>query len=64
MWAELHYGSARFAFAPAGLEKMFFEFGVPLEEGATEASPPTKEEFEKLMEIAPDYGIEVPGAGE
>ncbi len=45
--------------APAGLEKMFFEFGVPLEEGSTEALPPTKEEIDKLLEIAPNYGIEI-----
>src|SRR5581483_7949451 len=35
--------------APAGLEKMFFEFGVPLAEGATTAQPPTKEEIERLL---------------
>jgi Cu+-exporting ATPase len=45
--------------APAGLEKMFFEFGVPLAEGATIALPPTKEEIDKLMAIAPNYGIEI-----
>lgn len=45
--------------APAGLEKMFFEFGVPLVEGATTAPPPTKAEIEKLLEIAPRYGIEI-----
>jgi len=45
--------------APAGLEKMFFEFGVPLAEGATTALPPTKDEIEKLLAIAPRYGIEV-----
>ncbi len=45
--------------APAGLEKMFFEFGVPLAEGATTASPPTKEEIEKLLAVAPRYGIEI-----
>ncbi len=44
--------------APAGLEKMFFEFGVPLQEGSMTAIPPTKEEIEKLA-IAPRYGIEV-----
>src|SRR5437016_11223472 len=32
--------------APAGLERMFFEFGVPLPEGSTTALPPTKEEIE------------------
>ena len=45
--------------APAGLEKMFFEFGVPLSEGSTSALPPTKEEIEKLLTIAPRYGIEI-----
>ena len=45
--------------APAGLEKMFFEFGVPLAGGATTALPPTKEEIEKLLAIAPKYGIEI-----
>ena len=45
--------------APAGLEQMFFEIGVPLPEGATTALPPTKEEIEKLMAIAPRYGLEL-----
>ena len=45
--------------APAGLEKMFFEVGVPLAEGATTALPPTKEEIEKLLTVAPSYGIEI-----
>ncbi len=45
--------------APAGLEKMFFEFGVPLPEGSSEALPPTKEEIDKLLQIAPNYGIEI-----
>lgn len=45
--------------APAGLEKMFFELGVPLPDGATTALPPTKEEIEKLIAIAPRYGIEI-----
>ena len=45
--------------APAGLEQMFFEVGVPLAEGATTALPPTKEEIEKLLAIAPKYGIEI-----
>jgi mannose-6-phosphate isomerase-like protein (cupin superfamily) len=45
--------------APAGLEKMFFECGVPLAQGATSAAPPTKQEIEKLIEIAPRYGIEL-----
>ncbi len=45
--------------APAGLEKMFFEVGVPLVEGTTTALPPTKEEIEKLLLIAPNYGVEI-----
>lgn len=45
--------------APAGLEQMFFEFGVPVSQGATTAPPPTNEEVMKLLEIAPRYGIEI-----
>jgi quercetin dioxygenase-like cupin family protein len=44
--------------APAGLERMFFEFGVPLAEGATTPLRPTTEEIEKLLAVAPKYGIE------
>ncbi len=43
--------------APAGLEQMFFDVGVPLPEGATDAAPPTVEEIEKLLAAAPGYGI-------
>ena len=51
--------------APAGLEQMFFECGVPLDEGATAALPPSKDEIEKLLAVAPKYGIEIklPGHG-
>jgi hypothetical protein len=45
--------------APAGLEQMFFEVGVPLEEGATTALPPTKDEIERLLAAAPKYGVEI-----
>jgi quercetin dioxygenase-like cupin family protein len=45
--------------APAGLEKMFFEVGVPLAEGVTTAQPPTKDESERLLAVAPGYGIEI-----
>ena len=44
--------------APAGLERMFFEGGVPLPEGSTTTLPSTKEEIEKLLAMAPRYGIE------
>jgi quercetin dioxygenase-like cupin family protein len=45
--------------APAGLERMFFEFGVTLPEGSTTALPPTEEEIKKLLAVAPSYGIEI-----
>src|SRR4030088_278604 len=35
--------------APAGLEQMFVEVGVPVDQGATTATPPTKEEIERLL---------------
>jgi uncharacterized RmlC-like cupin family protein len=44
---------------PAGLEGMFFEVGVPRTEGAMTALPPTKSELEKLLAVAPEYGIEI-----
>lgn len=51
--------------APAGLEWMFSEVGVPLDEGATTALPPAHEEIERLLAAAPRYGIEIklPGQG-
>ena len=45
--------------APAGLENMFFDCGVPLPEGSTIALPPTRQEIDKLLMIAPRYGIEI-----
>lgn len=50
--------------APAGIEGMFFEIGVPLPEGSTDGPPPSHEDVEKLLAIAPGYGIEIrlPGA--
>ena len=49
--------------APAGLEEMFFEVGVPLAEGATTAQPPTKDEIERLLAVATKYGIEIRSPG-
>ncbi|MBI3862411.1 MAG: cupin domain-containing protein [Planctomycetia bacterium] len=49
--------------APAGLEKMFIEAGITLADGANSALPPTKEEIEKLLAIAPKYGIEIKPPG-
>src|SRR6266403_6086490 len=45
--------------APAGLEKMFFEVGVPVAQEATTTTPPTKEEIDRLLAAAPRYGIEI-----
>jgi quercetin dioxygenase-like cupin family protein len=45
--------------APAGLERMFFEVGVPVPAGATTAAPPMKDEIERLLAAAPRYGIEI-----
>ncbi len=45
--------------APAGLERMFLEVGVPLDEGATTALPPAKEEIARLLAVAPGYGVEI-----
>ena len=49
--------------APAGLEGMFFEVGIPVSEGTTSAAPPSREEIEKLLKFAPEYGIEILLAG-
>jgi hypothetical protein len=45
--------------APAGLEKMFLEVGTPVAPGATTAAPPTRDEIERLLSVAPQYGIEI-----
>ena len=45
--------------APAGLEQMFFDVGVELPAGSTSALPPSKAEIEKLLTIAPNYGVEI-----
>jgi quercetin dioxygenase-like cupin family protein len=45
--------------APAGLEKMFLEVGRELPPGTSTAAPPTPEEIEKLLAVAPKYGIEI-----
>jgi quercetin dioxygenase-like cupin family protein len=44
--------------APAGLERTFFEVGVPLAEGAT-TGPPTEDESNRLLAVAPNCGIEI-----
>jgi hypothetical protein len=45
--------------APAGLEEMFFEVGIPVPAGTTTAQPPSKAEIEKLIQIAPNYGVQL-----
>lgn len=45
--------------APAGLEQMFFEVSSPLPQGATTAPHPSKADIEKLLEMAPRYGVEI-----
>jgi mannose-6-phosphate isomerase-like protein (cupin superfamily) len=45
--------------APAGLEQMFFDVGVPVPEGSRTAPPPTSAEIEKLLAVAGRYGIEI-----
>ncbi len=57
--ASQHPAKMLISVAPAGLENMFFEFGVPVPQGSTTALPPTKAEIDKLLEIAPRYGIEI-----
>jgi len=44
--------------APAGLEKMFMEVGQPVKLGA-QAPPPSKAEIDRLLAVAPSYGIEI-----
>jgi quercetin dioxygenase-like cupin family protein len=45
--------------APAGLEQMFFEVGTPVEPGAMSAPHPTQADIQKLLAVAPNYGIEI-----
>jgi len=45
--------------SPAGLEKMLMEVGVPLAPGTTTAPPPTREEIDRLLAVAPNYGVEI-----
>jgi glyoxylate utilization-related uncharacterized protein len=45
--------------APAGLEQMFLEVGQPVANDATSAPPFSQAEIEKLLAVAPRYGVEV-----
>lgn len=45
--------------APAGLEQMFVEVGIPLSEDVESAPSPSCEDIERLFEAAPRYGVEI-----
>ena len=45
--------------APAGLEKMFQRTGVIVTDPATPITPTSREEIERLLKIAPEYGIRI-----
>jgi len=44
---------------PAGLEAFFLEIGREAIDGETEPVTPTPEDIQKLLQIAPKYGIEI-----
>ena len=44
---------------PAGLERYFLEVGRAAGDGDGEAVAPTPEDFEKLLAVAPEYGLEI-----
>ncbi len=46
-------------FTPGGVEGMFFAIGTPATPGSS-ASPPDAAEVERVLSIAPEYGMEVP----
>jgi quercetin dioxygenase-like cupin family protein len=45
--------------APAGMEKMFEEAGTVVTGPSARPSPPTSVEMEKMVSVAPKYGIEI-----
>ena len=44
---------------PAGLERYFLEVGRAADQGDGETVAPTPEDIEKLVAVAPHYGIEI-----
>lgn len=44
---------------PAGLEQMFFEVGAAVPLGTTIAPLPSKAEIDKLLALAPHFGVEI-----
>lgn len=45
--------------APGGLEEMFFQTGLVVDDASSPLNPPTDEEKAKLVQVAPDFGIEL-----
>ena len=45
--------------APAGIEKMFQEVGTLVADSSAAPSPPTPAEIERILAVAPRYGIEI-----
>ena len=45
---------------PAGFEKMFEEIGTPATDPSAPPPPPGAEDVEKLLAVAPKYGLEIP----
>lgn len=45
--------------APGGLESMFERTGVAYEGSENNVPPPSQEEIQRLLSIAPDYGLEI-----
>jgi hypothetical protein len=45
---------------PAGLEKMFEEIATPATDPSAPPPPPGPEDVEKLLAVAPKYGLEIP----
>jgi hypothetical protein len=47
-----------FSVALAGQERILFDLGAPLAEGATSAKPLMKVEIERLFAVSLGYGVE------
>lgn len=45
--------------SPAGLERFFLEIGRPVRDGDGDRMPPAPEEIERLLAVAPEYGLEI-----
>jgi mannose-6-phosphate isomerase-like protein (cupin superfamily) len=48
---------------PAGLEHFFAKVGTPLPNRHADPLPPSAEDIGKLIQFAPDYGVELIGPG-